>query len=83
MTPLTLPVALNAAVSRAYWKLAEVMSGTPAWAWAVEAALRQQQPEQKGKDEIEGRRERGARPLVLGLDLGAAPGGWSYQVKLS
>ena len=63
--PLTLPIRLDAAVSRAHWKLAEVLSSTGAWNWAVQSA--------ETDNEAEGN--------VIAMDLGAAPGGWSYQVS--
>ena len=63
--PLVMPVRLCAAVSRAYWKLAEVLCTTDLWQWTVRSA--------------EGLR--GHAGKVIGLDLGASPGGWSYQVN--
>lgn len=55
-------VNLASAVSRAYWKLAEVFCRTNAWHNALLSS---------------GDSESG----VVALDLGASPGGWSYQVN--
>lgn len=73
--PLEIPICLLSAVSRAYWKLTEVLCVTPVWRWACAAASRQHQ-----KAPRQHHHRQGAVPTVVALDLGAAPGGWSYQV---
>lgn len=63
LSAVSLPIVLRSAVSRAFWKLAEVFCTTPIWRWVLQAASLSDEK-------------------VVGMDLGASPGGWSYQVRV-
>ena len=64
LSAVSLPIVLRSAVSRAFWKLAEVFCTTPIWRWVLQAATN-------------------SSGHIVGMDLGASPGGWSYQVRFA